>query len=130
MRPVWRDLGCLMSMTTKNPYDHGCRRLLRLAGVALLCWLLRVSAAQLKFVRWLDTRLTIPGQPERVCDTIAHVLRLDQNGLPWAIPVEFQAAPDEQMPGRALAYEGLLWMQEKPSDLPGDRFHVVCCVVN
>jgi hypothetical protein len=65
-----------------------------------------------------------------VCDTIAHVSRADQKGRPWAIPVEFQAEPDEQMPGRALIYEGMLWMQDKPSDLPGDRYRVTCCIVN
>src|SRR5262249_36878010 len=55
----------------KNPYDHGSRRLLRLAGLPLLCWLLRVDREQVSSARWLDTRLTVPGHPERVCDTVA-----------------------------------------------------------
>jgi hypothetical protein len=116
--------------TVQNPYDHGSRRLLRRAGVALLCWLLKVTLSQMSFVRWLDTHLTLPNQPERVCDTIAHVQRLDQDGFPWAIPVEFQVAPDPLMFGRALVYEGMTWLQEKPSEEAGDRFDLLPVIVN
>jgi hypothetical protein len=119
-----------MSALTTNPFDHGSRRLLRRAGVALLCWLLKVTLSQLRFVRWLDTRLTLPGQPERVCDTIAHVQRVDQGGFPWAIPVEFQVAPDPLMFGRAMVYEGMIWLQEKPSEEAGDRFDLQSVIVN
>ncbi len=113
-----------------NPFDHASRGLLRRAGPSLLCWLLMVSPAQLRFVRWLDTRLTVPGQPERVCDTITHVLRVDQGYYPWAIPVEFQVAPDERMFGRALVYEGMIWLGEKPAQEVGDRFDLLPVIVN
>jgi hypothetical protein len=119
-----------MSPNVPNPFDSASRILLRQAGVALLCWLLHVTAYQLRFMRWVDTRLTVPGQPERYCDTVAHVLRIDQEFYPWAIPVESQVTPDPKMFGRALVYEGLLWMQEKPSDQAGDRFDVLTVVVN
>lgn len=113
-----------------NPFDHGSRRLLRRAGVALLAWLLKVPLANLRFVRWIDTRLTLPGQPERVCDTIAHVQRLDEGGFPYAIPVEFQVTPDALMFGRAMVYEGMIWLSEKPAEETGDRFGLRSVIIN
>jgi hypothetical protein len=112
-----------------NPFDRACRYLARRGGALLLAWLLRLPAAALRFEGWLDTRLTLPGHPERTCDTIARLSRLDQGGVPWAIPVEFQLEPDPVMFGRALVYEGLLYLLHKPSPERGDRFHVVTVVV-
>src|SRR5262245_13457115 len=120
-------------MTTSqppNPFDHASRGLVRRAGLLMLAWLLRVAASSLRFERWLDTHLSLPGQPERVCDTIAHVWRLDEGGFPWAVPIEFQAEPDPLMFGRAMGYESMIWLQEKPTDLVGDRFNLVCVVIN
>jgi hypothetical protein len=119
-----------MAVNVPNPFDHASRGLLRRAALALLCWLLQVSASQLRFVRWLDTRLSLPGQPERECDTIAHVLRVDENSLPYAIPVEFQVTPDALMFGRVMVYEGMIWIQEKPSEEAGDRFALRSVIVN
>ena len=113
-----------------NPFDQACRYLLRRGGAPLLCWLARMAAAAVRFVRWVDTRLTLPGQPERVGDIIAHVQRLDQEGVPWAVPVEFQVEPDSQMFGRLLVYQGLIWLLEKPTELTGDRFWLQSVVVN
>src|SRR4051812_36260280 len=113
-----------------NPFDQACRYLARRSGAPLLSWLLTLSMAAFRFVRWLDTRLTVPGQPERVGDTIAHLERLDQDGLPWAVPLEFQVEPDPLMFGRLLVYEGMTWLLEKPSELPGDRFQLQAVVVN
>ena len=61
---------------------------------------------------------------------IGCVERTDQGGVPWAVPVEFQAEPDPDMPGRLLVYEGLLWFTAKPHDLPGYCFQFVAVVVN
>lgn len=51
-------------------------------------------------------------------------------GVPWAVPVEFQVAPDELMLGRMPGYESMIWLLEKPTDLPGDRFSLQSVVVN
>ena len=61
---------------------------------------------------------------------IAHVRRQDQGGQPWALPIEFQVEPDALMFGRFLVYEGLIWLLEKPTEHPGDRFNLVGLVVN
>lgn len=44
--------------------------------------------------------------------------------------IEFQTEPDSLMFGRILTYAGLTWLQEKPTDLPGDRFQLLPVVVN
>src|SRR5262249_55657082 len=72
-----------------TPFDHASRGLVRRAGLPMLAWLLRVAVSSIRFERWLDTRLSLPGWPERVCDTIAHVWREDEGGFPWAAPIEF-----------------------------------------
>jgi hypothetical protein len=120
----------MSSATEPNPFDRASRGLVRRAGPAMLAWLLDVPLTSLRFVRWLDTHLSLPGQPERGCDLIAHVLRDDQGSLPWADPIEFQVAPDGLMFDRLMVYEGMIWLQEKPTDLVGDRFCLQSVVVN
>jgi hypothetical protein len=116
---------------TPNPYDQACRYLLRLFAGPVLAWLLRLSPGQLDFVCWLDTRgLPWPGQPDRVCDTVAHLRDNEQGGLPFAIPVEFQIDPDAEMFGRGLGYLGDLWRSCWPTPHRGDRFEVGLVVVN
>lgn len=116
---------------TPNPYDQACRYLLRLWAVPLLAWLLRLSPQQLEFVEWLDTRhVPWTGQPDRICDTVAHLRDQAKAGLPWAAVVEFQIQPDELMFGRGLSYLGDLWCNCKPTPHRGDRFEVGLIVVN
>ncbi len=62
-----------------NPFDQACRYLLRRCP-ALLLWLLDATEDLVLFVRWLNTKLTIPGFPERENDMIAHVRRQDWAG--------------------------------------------------
>ena len=111
---------------TPNPYDQACRYLLRLCPVPLLAWLLRLAPAQIDFVEWLDTQqIPWPGQPDRTCDTVAHLRDQRRGGLPWAVVVEFQIDPDELMFGRGLSYLGELWRACKPTPHRGDRFREV-----
>jgi hypothetical protein len=115
----------------EGPFDKACRYLLKLDPLALLAWLLGLKLVDLAFIRWLDTRrLPYPGQPDRTCDTVAHVERIDDNQRPWALVVEFSKDPDELMFGRLLSYLGTLWIEEKPSAERGDRFEPGAVVVN
>src|SRR5471030_1105492 len=104
---------------------------MKLEPVAMLAWLLGLGSSVFAFVRWIDARrLPFPGNPDRTCDTVAHVERLDDNHVPWAVVVEFNIEPDSLMFGRMTAYLSLLWMEEKPSQESGDRFCVGAIQVN
>jgi hypothetical protein len=69
-----------------NEFDQACRYLLRLWGTPLLAWLLRLAPEHLDFVDWLDARQVVwPGQPDRTCDTVAHLRDAKRGGLPsWS----------------------------------------------
>lgn len=115
----------------EGPFDKACRYLLKLDPAAILAWLLGIKLIDMVFIRWIDTRrLPYPGQPDRTCDTVAHVERLDDNHRPWAIITEFNIEPDAIMFGRLLGYLGPLWIEEKPSKERGDRFEIGAIVVN
>jgi hypothetical protein len=117
-------------MPEENPFDRASRALARRAGVPLLCWLTGVPEAAVKFRKPLDTKLTIPGLPERTGDVLWHVTREDRHGEPWATLIEFQSEPDGLMFGRLLVMLGLVWLQVKPEPLAGDRFDLLAVVVN
>jgi hypothetical protein len=114
-----------------SPYDQASRFLLRLDAAALLLWLLRTTAEKVKFVGWLDTRqVRWPGQPERICDTVASLADRTDGDRPWALVVECQVEPDAEMFGRLLEYEGGVWRAIRPSRLRGDRYCVGAIVIN
>lgn len=114
-----------------NPFDQASRYLAKLDPPGLLGWLLPLPADQLRFRGWLDARrISFPGEPDRICDTVAVLEDVARGGVPWALPVEFQTEPDPLMFGRLLGYLGSLWVELKPSTERGDRFHVGAVVVN
>lgn len=51
-------------------------------------------------------------------------------GIPWAIGVEFSLTPDPDMLSRQMIYLGEARLSLRPSEHPGDRFHVAGVVVN
>jgi hypothetical protein len=113
-----------------NRYDQASRYQAKIDPPALFAWLLQLSGAFV-FRRWLDTRLLrFPGEPDRICDTVAFLENVAAAHFPWAIVVEFQIEPDPLMFGRLLGYFGPLWLTEKPSPEVGDRFHLGAIVVN
>ncbi len=115
----------------ENPFDKASRYMTKLEPPAILAFLLALDNADFDFVRWLDTRrLTFPGQPDRTCDTVAHIENLGENRLPWAVVIEFMIDPEALMFGRMLGYMALLWMEEKPTNKRGDRFELGAVVVN
>jgi hypothetical protein len=114
-----------------NPYDKACRYLAKLDPVAVLAFLLGLDDADFEFIRWLDTRrIAFPGQPDKTCDTVAHVDDLAANRFPWAVVIEFMLDPEALMFGRLLSYLGQVWLEEKPSTERGDRFALGGVIVN
>jgi hypothetical protein len=116
---------------TPNHYDQACRFHAKLDPPGFLRWAFELPASDLAYRRWLDTRLIpFPGAADRFCDTVAHVEDVIHGHVPWAVVVEFQIEPDSLMFGRLLGYLGQLWLELKPTDLPGDRYNLTAVVVN
>lgn len=116
----------------ENHFDQGCRyQLINLDSRGLIAWLLGLKQGDFTFQGWLDTRsIPFPGQPDRTCDTVAHLTNELAHGVPWAVPFEFQSEPDPEMPGRLLEYLGRVWREKKPDPHRGSRFCVGAAVVN
>jgi hypothetical protein len=112
-------------------YDQTSRFVLRLDAVPLLLWLLGTTAAEVRFVGWLDTRsVPWPGQPDRTCDTVAALRDRAAGDFPWAVVIEVQAEADPEMFGRLLQYLGAVWLGLRPAPLRGDRYGVGAVVIN
>lgn len=113
-----------------NPFDQACRYLAKLDPVAFLAWLLHRLAA--RFRGWLDTRtLPFPGEPDRTCDTVAALVVEAEPDVFWAMPIEFQTRPGNDLFGRLLEYLARVWRELRPAEnIPDARYAVVAAVVN
>lgn len=87
------------------PYDQAARYLVRLDPYGYLCWLLAALALSWRFSRWHDTRsVPSPGEPNRVCDTVAELTHAKRAARRAFFVVEFQARAHPQMLFRLLEY--------------------------
>jgi hypothetical protein len=114
-----------------NPFDQGARYAAKLDPPGFLAWLLPGTEATLTFQGRLDTRsIPFPGDPDRICDTVAALSESTNHAAWWAMPIEFQTRPDAQLFGRMLEYLGRLWLELPPQGRKADRFQVAAAVVN
>ena len=114
-------------MTVLNWFDQASRYQAKLDPEGLVVWLLGPAV---RFHGWLDTRtLPFPGDPDRTCDTVARLSEAASPEVPWAVPLEFQLRPDDQMFGRYLQYLGRLWMELRPHGR-GQHYQVAAGLVN
>jgi hypothetical protein len=114
-----------------NPFDQGARYTAKLDPPGFLAWLLPGTEATLTFQGWLDTRsIPFPGDPDRICDTVAALRESTNDLVAWALPIEFQTRPAGQMFGRMLEYLGRLWLERRPTNLSIDHYQVVAAVIN
>jgi hypothetical protein len=113
----------------QNFYDQASRYTAKLDPPGFLAWLFNTVA--LVFHHWLDTRrLPFPGEADRICDTVARLEDPDVPDQLWAVPIEFALTPESDLFGRLLSYLSGLWLEERPSDERGARYHVGAAVVN
>jgi hypothetical protein len=74
-----------------NPFDQASRYAAhQLDEPGFLAWLLPGVVARYSFHRWLPTRNTpFPGEPERICDTVAAWTHQEATAPPLATVIEF-----------------------------------------
>src|SRR5260370_15957855 len=115
---------------TSNPFDQWARYAAMLDPPGFLRWLLP-ELAPAALHSWLDTRsIPFPGDPDRICDTVAAIA--DQTNVTrwWALPIELQTRPDGQLFGRYPEYLGRVCLELLPPDLPNNHIQVLGPVIN
>ncbi len=115
-----------------NVYDQGARYTLRLDIPGLLPWLLQPPlAATLLFRDWLDTRsVPYPGEPDRVCDTVAALDSLVDPHWLGALLMDPQTRPDPRIRLRTVEYVIRLVSSLECGTRPGEWYQIVAVVLN
>jgi len=114
-----------------NPFDKSSRLLAKLDAPGFLGWLLGLPPESLVFRGWLDTRgVPFATHPDQTGDTVAHLKNPAENGMPWAIIIEFQTTPDPDMLSRLLGYMSGVLEKLRPDPEKKSRFEIGTAVVN
>lgn len=112
-------------------YDQAGRYAIQRRPSAFFTWRAPPLCLAWKFVRWRDTRtLPFPGEPDRVCDTVAefeHVLDPRRRCL---VNVEVQAKPDADMLERLGEYAFRLRRELRYAPGAAGKYSVLCLVLN
>jgi hypothetical protein len=89
-----------------NPFDQAARYAAhQLDEFGFLNWLVPSITAVEDFHRWLNTRsLPFPGEPERICDTVAGWTHKQAAGPPLATVIEFLSEPSPRFLEQLAAY--------------------------
>src|SRR5260370_24675281 len=86
-------------------YDQAARYAYRAEPRSLSQRLVRGGAQRLAFRELLDTRTTpLPGERDRISDTVAAFDNEDNPSEPWLLAVEFQVRHDEDKLDVTLVY--------------------------
>jgi len=88
-----------------SPYDQATRYLIRRAPLAFFPWVVSRLLPAWRFLRFLEPNtIAFPGEPERVCDTVAELARGGRARERLLADVEAQAAPHPDMLERLGEY--------------------------
>ncbi|MHC5541618.1 hypothetical protein ACYOEI_25635, partial [Singulisphaera rosea] len=115
---------------TVNVFDQASRFAVQADPIGFFRWLAPGLDPTLRFEGWLDTRtLPFPGDPDRICDTVAHLRGHGATSPSWAVVTEFQAEPEPEMLDRLLEYLARLRRGLRHGAQRRDRFKVVAALV-
>src|SRR5207237_15870 len=89
-----------------NDYDQAARFATKINPTGFFGWAFRAASATLRFRGWLDTRtLPFPGEPDRICDTVAEFEDTSAPGRTLIAVVEFQSRPTGDILYRLWEYK-------------------------
>jgi hypothetical protein len=112
-------------------YDQAARYLVKRNPAGFFQWRVPRFTANFLFHGWLDTsRLAFPGEPDRICDTVAEFTPANELGPRRILDVEFQSRPDVDMLERLGEYAYRLRRELRYGEgLPG-KYQVACLLLN
>ena len=114
-----------------NVFDQSARFAVQPDPTGFFRWLFPGLEPDLSFQGWLDTRtLPFPGEPDRICDTVAHLAVDPAKGPSWAVVTEFQTDPEPDMLDRLLEYLARLRRGLRQGAERRDPFVVVAALVS
>ena len=112
-------------------YDQAGRYVIKRRPSAFFTWRAPPLWAAWKWVRWLDTRtLPFPGEPDRVCDTVAEFQHRTAPHHSCLVDVEVQAEPDAEMLERLGEYALRLRRELRFGPGAPGKYTVLCLVLN
>src|SRR5436305_1231155 len=89
-----------------NDYDQAARFATKINPTGFFGWAFRAAFTTLRFRGWMDTRtLPFPGEPDRICDTVAEFEDTSAPGRTLIAVVEFQSQPRGDMLNRLWEYK-------------------------
>lgn len=112
-------------------FDQAARYGAKLDPPGFLRWLLPELDPALSYGGWLDARtLPFPGEPDRVCDTVAGFHHSSDPDHPLALVVEFQAELDLDILDRFLEYLARLRRELRHGPDRRGKYQVAAALLN
>ncbi len=119
-----------MPVDRSNPFDKASRCVAKIDPAGFLSWHSPGLDTALQFTSWLDTRtLPMPGEPDRVCDTVAGLSHATDPAQCWALVVEFKIGPERGMVEQLLEYLVRMRRELRPSAPGPDQYQVAGTLV-
>jgi hypothetical protein len=112
-------------------YDQAARYLAKRQPIGFFRWAVPRWLTAFTFVGWHDTsRITFPGEPDRICDTVAEFVPLSGTGPRRLLDGEFQTEPDADILERLGEYAFRLRRELRHGPGPTGKFQVVSLLLN
>jgi hypothetical protein len=112
-------------------YDQAGRYAIKRRPGAFFTWRAPALGAAYRLARWQDTRtLPFPGEPDRVCDTVAEFMHRTDPRRRCLVDVEVQAEPDADMLERLGEYAFRLRRELRHEPGAAGKYTVLCLLLN
>lgn len=111
-------------------FDQASHYAVKLDPAGFFAWRVPRFAARFEFLGWLDvSTIAFPGEPDRVCDTVAE-FELRDGGSRRLMDVECQTEPDGDMLERLGEYGLRLRREKRHGPGQGGKYHMVSLLLN
>ena len=112
-------------------FDQGAKYTIKTDPDGFFAWRVPRFVARFAFAGWLDTTtLAFPGEPDRICDTVAEFVLRQGEGPRRLLDVESQSEPDPDILERAGEYGYRLRREKRYGPGQGGKYRVACLLLN